>query len=133
MLAALFMIVCPEAYFTSSPKAPPTERIPGVIYVDATEASRLHFVHHNSATTKKYLIEAMGAGVAIFDYDGDGWPDIFFVNGAKLKDPQPDAEYLDKSSPAFSNRLFRNNRDGTFTDVTEGQAWGELVTEWGWL
>lgn len=61
----------------------------------------------------------MTGGVAVFDYDNDGWLDIFFVNGAKLKNPQPDGEALDKSSPEFWNRLFRNNHDGTFTDVTD--------------
>ena len=60
----------------------------------------------------------MGGGVAIFDYDNDGWPDVFFVNGAALKDPQPDGQALNKSAPEFWNRLFRNNRDGTFADVT---------------
>ncbi|HXI39578.1 MAG TPA: FG-GAP-like repeat-containing protein, partial [Bryobacteraceae bacterium] len=52
------------------------------------------------------------------DYDNDGWPDVFFVNGAALKDPQADGQPLDKSAPEFWNRLFRNNHDGTFTDVT---------------
>lgn len=54
----------------------------------------------------------MGGGVAILDYDNDGWQDIFFVNGAAVKDPP------DKSAPEFWNRLYHNNRDGTFTDVT---------------
>ena len=54
----------------------------------------------------------MAGGVAVFDYNGDGRPDIFFTNGA-------DIATLKKSSPKYSNRLFRNNGDGTFTDVTE--------------
>ena len=54
----------------------------------------------------------MAGGVAVFDYNGDGRPDIFFTNGA-------DIATLQKSSPKYSNRLFRNNGDGTFTDVTE--------------
>jgi hypothetical protein len=61
----------------------------------------------------------MGAGVAMFDYDNDGYQDLFFVNGARLLDPMPSGASPDKSDPRFWNRLYRNNHDGTFTDVTE--------------
>jgi Flp pilus assembly protein TadD len=80
--------------------------------------SGLKFRFQKSATSRKYLIETMGGGVAIFDFDHDGWPDVFFVNGAKIHDPQPEGQRPDKSDPAFWNRLFRNNHNGTFTDVT---------------
>ena len=89
-------------------------------FVEAGAASGLKFQFQNSATSRKYLIETMGGGVAIFDYDNDGWPDVFFVNGAALGDPQPDNPPPDKSAPKFWNRLFRNNHDGSFTDVTGG-------------
>jgi len=72
--------------------------------------------------TKKYIIETTGTGVAIFDYDNDGWPDIFLVNGTKLGG-FPD----DKAAP--TNHLYRNNHDGTFTDVTV-QA-GLAASGWG--
>jgi hypothetical protein len=74
-----------------------------------------------SSTTipEKYLIETMAGGVAVFDYDDDGWPDVFFVNGARIRIGQQDGELLDKSAPEFWNRLYRNNHDGTFTDMTE--------------
>jgi enediyne biosynthesis protein E4 len=88
-------------------------------FVESEEAAGLHFRFRNSPTPNKYLIETMGGGVAVFDYDKDGWPDVFFVNGAALKNPQPDNQPPDKSAPEYWNRLFRNNRDGTFTDVTE--------------
>jgi hypothetical protein len=88
-------------------------------YLDVTLSSGLRFLHCNSATPNKYLIETMTGGVAVLDYDNDGWLDIFFVNGAKLKTPQPNADVLDKSAPEFWNRLYRNNQDGTFADVTE--------------
>jgi len=57
--------------------------------------------------------------VAMFDYDNDGYQDLFFVNGARLLDPMPSGASPDKSDPRFWDRLYRNNRDGTFTDVTE--------------
>src|SRR6266571_2758962 len=71
----------------------------------------------------------MCGGVAILDYDVDVWPDIFFVNGAALRNAQPNDTPPDKSPPEYWNRLYRNNRDGTFTDVTEkagvrGQGYG---------
>lgn len=71
--------------------------------------------------TKKYIIETTGTGVAIFDYDNDGWPDIFVVNGTTL-DAVP-------SSSSATNHLYRNNHDGTFTDVTEKA--GLRHTGWG--
>ena len=74
--------------------------------------SGLNFVTRNCATPNKNQIETMVAGVALFDYDGDGYLDIYLVNGAEIPS-------LEKSSPAYWNRLFHNNRDGSFTDVTE--------------
>ncbi len=61
----------------------------------------------------------MGGGVAMLDYDNDGRLDIFFVNGAKLADPMPDDARPDKSDPKYWNRLFHQQPDGTFADVTE--------------
>jgi hypothetical protein len=72
--------------------------------------------------TKKYIIETTGTGVAIFDYDNDGWPDIFFVNGTTLDTA--------KTSKGPTNHLYRNNHDGTFTDVTE-KAGLAGATGWG--
>src|SRR5262245_32201103 len=100
-----------------------------VRFVDVTSHSGLRFRHLNSATPNKYLIETMTGGLAVLDYDNDGWLDVFFVNGAKLRNPQLDGEVLDKSSPEFWNRLYRNQHDGTFRDVTEqaglkGKAYG---------
>ncbi len=89
------------------------------MFMDVTAPSAVHFRNHNSATPDKYLIESMTGGAAIFDYDNDGWPDVFLVNGARLRSGQKDDEALDKSAPEYWNRLYRNNRDGTFTDVTE--------------
>lgn len=88
------------------------------LFEDATGHSGIAFVHQSSPTTHKYLIESMSGGIAVFDYNGDGKPDIFFVNGAALQDPMPSRKKPDKTSPDYWNRLYRNNSDGTFTDVT---------------
>jgi enediyne biosynthesis protein E4 len=61
----------------------------------------------------------MGGGVAVLDYDNDGWLDVFFTNGAELKDPMPTGAEPRKTAPRFSNRLYRNRHDGTFEDVTD--------------
>ena len=72
--------------------------------------------------TKKYIIETTGSGVAVIDYDHDGWPDIYVVNGTAL---DPSAE----SGPPPTGHLYRNNHDGTFTDVTRKA--GLTATGWG--
>lgn len=88
-------------------------------FADVTGKSGVHFHHQASKTSRKYLVESMGAGVAMFDYNNDGLLDLFFVNGAAIRDPMPAAAVPDKSDPRYWNRLYRNNGDGTFTDVTE--------------
>jgi enediyne biosynthesis protein E4 len=92
---------------------------PEVQFTDVTQAVGIDFKHENSATSNKYLIETMGGGVALFDYDNDGRLDVFFTNGAKLEDPMPPGQVPDKSDRRFWNRLYRQNADGTFSDVTE--------------
>ena len=69
------------------------------------------FVLENNPTAEKHLIETMPGGIAVFDYDGDGLPDIFFTNGARVP-------ALEKNAPKFSNRLFRNLGGMKFKDVT---------------
>lgn len=77
----------------------------------------VRFKHDRSATQQKYLIETMGSGVALIDFDRDGWMDIYFVNGAYLS-PVEGASSFDKSDPRYWNRLYRNLGNGTFQDVT---------------
>jgi hypothetical protein len=84
----------------------------GVHFIDSTQKAGIHFTHHSGGTGKKYLPETLGAGCAFIDLDGDGWPDIVLING---KDFTPAAR---KYLPA----LYRNNHDGTFTDITRGSG-----------
>jgi enediyne biosynthesis protein E4 len=77
----------------------------------ATSAG-LRFIHHYSPTAGKYFVESAPGGLAVFDYNGDGRPDIFFTNGARTPS-------LEKSSAAFANRLYRNDGQMRFTDVTD--------------
>ena len=90
-----------------------------VRFTDITQVVKVDFKDENSATSNKYLVETMGGGVALLDYDNDGRLDIFFVNGAKIDDPMPERKAPDKSDRKFWNRLYHQNADGTFTDVTE--------------
>jgi len=74
--------------------------------------SKIKFTLKNSVSPQRYTFETMAGGVAVFDYNNDGLLDIFFTNGAAIPS-------LEKTGPEYWNRLFRNNGDGTFTDVTE--------------
>ncbi len=88
-------------------------------FTDITEAAGVHFKGLASHTSRKYLIETMGSGVALFDYDNDGRLDIFFVNGAPLADPTPIGTIPQKKGPESWNRLYHQKPDGTFEDVTQ--------------
>ena len=99
----------------SSQTPPPT---PGK-FTDVTSALGVHFQNLSSHTSKKYLPETMGAGVALFDYDNDGRLDIYLVNGAPLSDPTPKGTIPQKTGPEYWNRLYHQKPDGTFEDVTE--------------
>jgi hypothetical protein len=81
------------------------------VFDNIVRSSGIRFVLDNSATAQKYQAETMAGGVAMFDYNDDGLPDLYFANGARLPG-------MDKTKPQFYNRLFRNNGDATFTDVT---------------
>ena len=95
---------------------------PAVQFSDVTQASGISFEHRNSATPAKYLLETMGGGVALLDYDNDGRLDVFFTNGAKLEESMIGGKSPDKTDPAFWNRLYRQTSSGTFEDVTAKAA-----------
>jgi enediyne biosynthesis protein E4 len=103
---------------------PADDRHPGPAwFIDVAPQAGLRMENVNGGVdTKKYIIETTGSGVAILDYDNDGWPDIFLVNGTTLDEA---AQKIAKPT----SHLFRNNHDGTFTDVTH--AAGLDFTGWG--
>lgn len=94
-----------RAAATPHPPAPRT----AIHFARRTQEAGLRFRHSDGGTGRKYFVEIMGPGCGVLDYDGDGWPDIYLVNGGRL----PGFEGL-----APRSRLYRNNRDGTFADVT---------------
>jgi hypothetical protein len=90
-----------------------------VTFTDITAQTKIDFKQAASMTSQKYLLESMGGGVAMFDYDNDGRLDLYFTNGARLIDPMPKGVSPDKREPLFWNRLYRQKADGTFEDMTE--------------
>jgi enediyne biosynthesis protein E4 len=102
LATALLLLSC---LLTASAQTPQ----PAITFRDITAQSGIHFVHNNAAFGKKYLPETMGPGVAFIDYDNDGYPDIFLVNGTN---------WPGQPSKHSTPKLYHNNHDGTFTDVT---------------
>ncbi|WP_263379394.1 CRTAC1 family protein [Granulicella paludicola] len=107
--------VVAQTQTTPSPDHPPVKGSPpgkraAVILDDITAGTGVHFAHLSSID-KRYIVESMSGGVALIDFDRDGWPDIFFTNA-------PDVAMSLAGTKARS-ALYRSNRDGTFTDVTD--------------
>jgi enediyne biosynthesis protein E4 len=88
-------------------------------FVDVTSRLGVQFQHGAPHTSKKYLLETMGSGVALFDYDNDGRLDLFLVNGAEINDPTPAGAVPEKTGPKYWDRLYHQKSDGSFEDVTE--------------
>jgi len=85
------------------------QRRPTPLFIDTTQGAGIKFSHHNGSFGRKFLPETMGSGCAFFDYNNDGWVDLFLVNSTDWPDHD--------STPGLCS-LYRNNRDGTFTDVS---------------
>jgi len=119
--ARAFVAVSPETPAVAAGTAPDL----GVSFIDVGRESGLHAkTIYGGEHKNKYLLETTGCGVAFYDYDNDGWLDIFLVNGTRLEGFPAGKEP--------TNHLFKNNRDGTFTDVTEKaglvhSGWGQGV------
>jgi len=103
----------------ASPVQPAASSQRAANFTDVTSTLGIDFEYAASQTSRKYLIETMGSGVALFDYDNDGRLDIFVVNGAPLSDPTPKGTIPQKAGYKYWNRLYHQRRDGTFEDVTE--------------
>ena len=92
--------------------APPAPRVEGLIFDEIPpESSGITWVHDNAMSPERYLPETLGPGCAFFDFDNDGWMDLYLVNSGP-------SDFFKPAKP-LRNALYKNNRDGTFTDVTE--------------
>jgi hypothetical protein len=116
LMAAFVQAPAPQR-MPAGPAAPGRESAKKAVasaiqFENVIEQSKIKFTLKNSVSPQRYTFETMAGGVALFDYNNDGLLDIFFTNGAAIPS-------LEKSDASYSNRLFRNNGDGTFTDVTE--------------
>jgi len=103
----------------AQPKPAPSGRPFNAHFTDVAREAGLHApIIYGGIESKKYILEANGCGCAFIDYDNDGWMDLFILSGTRLEGNPPEA----------TNRLYKNNRDGTFTDVTEKAG----LTAAGW-
>ena len=88
------------------------------VFVDVTRKSGIDFKHTNGKSQRYFIVETLGSGVATFDYDNDGWIDIYFVNSGQVL----------HRSPKLTNVLYRNNGDGTFSSLCHDRTGGLTVT-----
>ena len=106
IFVALTLTPISNAQRRSGPQKPPVtfEEVPA-------KRSGINWIHNNAHSNDRHLPETVGAGCAFFDYDNDGWMDIYLVNSGS-------SDFFTPATP-LRNALYRNNQDGTFTDVTD--------------
>jgi len=105
-IAVLLLLAQPSSFFCQ-----PRSAASPVVFTDVTRQVGINWVHDNALSPDRYLPETVGAGCVFFDYDNDGWMDIYLVNSGV-------SEFFAPAKP-LKNALYRNNQDGTFVDVTE--------------
>ena len=108
LVLALSLLACGQT---------PRDATDSVHFTEITSEAGLDFVHYNGFSGEYYYVETFGAGAAFFDYDADGWQDLYLVNGTYLTGHPPD--------PRPVNRLYHNSGEGTFADVTASSATGD--------
>src|SRR5581483_3493436 len=117
---ALLLLLSSVAFAQTSLPAPIPSLSSGVIrFEDATASSGIHFTHSFGAQKLGSLLESAGGGCVWFDYNNDGLPDLYVVSGKPLADDIHPYPLKKKPEAAPHNHLYRNNRNGTFTDVTD--------------
>jgi hypothetical protein len=124
--------LCGIAFIRSTPAQSKPQTSPSTLlttpalvpgrFVDITEKAGVHFLHQAPRTSRKYLIETMGSGVALFDCDNDGRLDLYLINGALYSDPEPKGSIPQKIGPEYWNRMYRQKPDGTFEDIAENSG-----------
>ena len=119
ILLYCLLTALPEMVAAQEHISPATAPRSAELFVDRTQRLGVSFQYRASHTSRKYLLETMGAGVALFDYDNDGRLDIYLVNGAPVSDPTPKGTVPQKTDSQYWNRLYHQKPDGTFEDVTE--------------
>jgi hypothetical protein len=119
VLSAIVLAIVMAFAVRAQVKDSRTSASPLARFVDVSTSLGVRFQHAAPHTSKKYLLETMGSGVALFDYDNDGRLDLFLVNGAEINDPSQPAAIPAKTGPKYWNRLYHQKPDGTFEDVTE--------------
>jgi enediyne biosynthesis protein E4 len=133
VILCLVASALPQASRQSDPSRPRTRHVVAapksgnqnahsnaVSFADVTRAAGIDFHLTCGGPEKRYIMESMCGGIAVFDYDNDGWMDIFLVNGSTLEDL--------KTGKCHPSKLYRNNHDGSFTDVTSKAG----LTHCGW-
>ncbi|MFQ5741899.1 MAG: FG-GAP repeat domain-containing protein, partial [Acidobacteriota bacterium] len=116
LLTSLLVFSPPSAHGTPSEGPPRSTTLPNqeaspLRFREGAEAAGIEFRHLSGSPEKPYILESMSGGVALFDYDNDGWLDLYLVNGSTIAD-------WEKGQRTVRNALYRNRGDGSFEDVT---------------
>src|SRR5207244_8431809 len=121
ILSASALLICTAVYITATASQPQTRTkqpvtsakpraVSAISFSDVTRSAGIDFHLTCGSLEKRYIMETMCGGVAVFDYDNDGWMDVFLVNGSTLDDL--------RAGKCHPSKLYHNNHDGTFADVT---------------